>query len=246
MVLRFASSGPFIEPSLRDQYEPLANCSALGYRISPTYMNPNQIMIYDTTLRDGTQAEGISFSVHDKIRIAEKLDAFGVHYIEGGWPGSNPKDIAFFDAAKNLTWRTAKICAFGSTCRAKVEPSEDAQIALLLSAETPAVTIVGKSWRLHVEQILGVSIEENRRMIRESVAYLKSRGREVLFDAEHFFDGYKDDSRHAMAALEAAVEGGADVIVLCDTNGGTMLHEVSDITAAVVRSLLNANRDSHA
>ena len=203
----------------------------------PTYMNPKQIMIYDTTLRDGTQAEGISFSVHDKVRIAEKLDAFGVHYIEGGWPGSNPKDIAFFDAAKHLKWRNARICAFGSTCRAKVDPSADAQIALLLSAETPAVTIVGKSWRLHVEQILGVSIEENRRMIQESVAYLKSRGREVLFDAEHFFDGYKDDSRHAMAALEAAVEGGADVIVLCDTNGGTMVHEVSDITSSVVRAL---------
>ena len=200
-------------------------------------MNPKQIMIYDTTLRDGTQAEGISFSVHDKVRIAEKLDAFGVHYIEGGWPGSNPKDIAFFDAAKQLQWRNAKICAFGSTCRAKVKPSADAQIALLLSAETPAVTIVGKSWRLHVEQILGVSIEENRRMIRESVAYLKSCGREVIFDAEHFFDGYKDDSRHAMAALEAAVEGGVDVIVLCDTNGGTMVHEVSDITSSVVRAL---------
>jgi len=199
-------------------------------------MNPKQIMIYDTTLRDGTQAEGISFSVHDKIRIAEKLDAFGVHYIEGGWPGSNPKDIAFFDQAKHLKWRKARICAFGSTCRAKVEPSADAQIALLLSAETPAVTIVGKTWRLHVEQILGVSIEENRRMIRESVAFLKSRGREVLFDAEHFFDGYKDDARHAMTALEAAVEGGVDVIVLCDTNGGTMVHEVSDITASVVQA----------
>ncbi|MBV9130512.1 MAG: citramalate synthase, partial [Verrucomicrobia bacterium] len=195
-------------------------------------MYPKQIMIYDTTLRDGTQAEGISFSVHDKVRIAEKLDVFGVHYIEGGWPGSNPKDIAFFDAAKRLKWRNARICAFGSTCRAKIGPSADPQIALLLSAETPAVTVVGKSWRLHVEQILGVSLEENRRMIRESVAYLKSRGREVIFDAEHFFDGYKDDSRHAMGSLEAAVEGGADVIVLCDTNGGAMVYEVSDITSS--------------
>jgi 2-isopropylmalate synthase len=200
-------------------------------------MNPKQIMIYDTTLRDGTQAEGISFSVHDKIRIAERLDAFGIHYIEGGWPGSNPKDIAFFDEAKLRKWRHAKICAFGSTCRANVTPERDAQVALLLSAETPTVTIVGKSWRLHVEQILGVSTEENLRMIRESVAYLKSRGREVMFDAEHFFDGYKDNPRHAMAALEAAVEGGVDMIVLCDTNGGTMVHEVSDITSAVVRAL---------
>jgi 2-isopropylmalate synthase len=135
-------------------------------------MIPNQIMIYDTTLRDGTQAEGISFSVHDKIRIAEKLDAFGIHYIEGGWPGSNPKDIAFFAEAKRHKWRQAKICAFGSTCRANAKPATDAQIALLLEAQTPTVTIVGKSWRLHAEQILGVSIEENLRMIRDSVAYL--------------------------------------------------------------------------
>ena len=209
----------------------------LGYRISPTSMNPNQIMIYDTTLRDGTQAEGISFSVHDKIRIAEKLDAFGIHYIEGGWPGSNPKDIAFFDEAKKRKWRHAKICAFGSTCRAQAEPAADPQIALLLAAETPTVTIVGKTWRLHAERILGVSIEENRRMIRESVAYLKSKEKEVMFDAEHFFDGYKDDPAHAMAAIEAAAEGGADVIVLCDTNGGAMVHEVSEITSAVVRAL---------
>jgi 2-isopropylmalate synthase len=198
-------------------------------------MNPKQILIYDTTLRDGTQAEGISFSVHDKIRIAEKLDAFGVHYIEGGWPGSNPKDIAFFDEAKRLKWKSAKICAFGSTCRANLQPSEDQQIALLLSAETPTVTIVGKSWRLHVEKILGVSIEENRRMIRDSVAYLKSRGREVIFDAEHFFDGYRDDPEHSLATLQAALDGGADALVLCDTNGGAMVHEVSETTAAVVQ-----------
>src|ERR1700760_52370 len=128
-------------------------------------MNPKQIMIYDTTLRDGTQGEGISFSVHDKIRIAEKLDAFGIHYIEGGWPGSNPKDIAFFEAAKDRKWGQAKICAFGSTCRAQADPAGDSQIALLIAAETPVVTIVGKSWRFHVEQILGVSVEENLRMI---------------------------------------------------------------------------------
>ena len=200
-------------------------------------MNSNQIIIYDTTLRDGTQGEGISFSVHDKIRIAEKLDAFGIHYIEGGWPGSNPKDIAFFEAAKKHRWDQAKICAFGSTCRANTEPGNDSQIALLIAAETPVVTIVGKSWKLHVEQILGVSIDENLRMIRESARYLKSKGKEVLFDAEHFFDGYKDDPRHAMAAIESAVEGGADVVVLCDTNGGSMVHEVADITATVVRTI---------
>src|SRR5580692_498915 len=160
-------------------------------------MDARELTIYDTTLRDGTQAEGISFSVQDKIRIAERLDAFGIHYIEGGWPGSNPKDIAFFDEAKTRSWRQAKICAFGSTCRANIEPAADPQIALLLAAETPTVTIVGKSWRLHAELILGVSIEENRRMIRESVAYLKSQGKEVMFDAEHFFDGFKDDSDQA-------------------------------------------------
>ena len=200
-------------------------------------MNSNQIIIYDTTLRDGTQGEGISFSVHDKIRIAEKLDAFGIHYIEGGWPGSNPKDIAFFEAAKKHKWSRAKICAFGSTCRANTEPGNDSQIALLIAAETPVVTVVGKSWKLHVEEILDVSIHENLRMIRESARYLKSKGKEVLFDAEHFFDGYKDDPRHAMAAIESAVEGGADAVVLCDTNGGSMVHEVAEITATVVRTI---------
>ena len=189
-------------------------------------MNSNQIMIYDTTLRDGTQGEGISFSVHDKIRIAEKLDAFGIHYIEGGWPGSNPKDIAFFDAAKYLKWDQAKICAFGSTCRANADPATDSQIALLLAAETPAVTIVGKSWRLHVEEILDVSLEENRRMILESVRFLKSKGKEVLFDAEHFFDGYKDDPQIAMAAIGAAVDGGADVVHADVAEDAAQQHQV--------------------
>jgi 2-isopropylmalate synthase len=150
-------------------------------------MYPKKVSIYDTTLRDGTQAEGISFSVQDKIRIAEKLDAFGIHYIEGGWPGSNPKDIEFFAEAKKRTWKTARLCAFGSTCRANLRPEEDTQVALLIQAETPVVTIVGKSWRFHVEEILGVTVEENLRMIRETVAYLKACGREVIFDAEHFF-----------------------------------------------------------
>src|SRR6516164_5704819 len=209
----------------------------LRYRISPHNMNSNQIIIYDTTLRDGTEGEGISFSVHDKIRIAEKLDAFGIHYIEGGWPGSNPKDIAFFDAAKGRKWNQSRICAFGSTCRANTDPANDSQIALLIAAETPVVTIVGKSWKLHVEQILGVSVDANRRMIRDSVRYLKSKEKEIHFDAEHFFDGYKDDPQYALAAIEAAVEGGADIIVLCDTNGGTMVDEVAEITAAVVRAI---------
>jgi 2-isopropylmalate synthase len=200
-------------------------------------MNARPISLYDTTLRDGTQGEGISFSVQDKIRIAEKLTAFGIHYIEGGWPGSNPKDIAFFEEAKARDWGHAKICAFGSTCRPNISPANDPQVLLLLQAATPVVTIVGKSWRLHVEQILGVSPEENLRMIRDSVDYLKQAGREVILDAEHFFDGYKDDRDQAMAAIAAARDAGADMVVLCDTNGGSMLHEVSEITQKVVHEL---------
>jgi 2-isopropylmalate synthase len=200
-------------------------------------MQARTITIYDTTLRDGTQAEGISFSVQDKIRIAEKIAAFGIHYIEGGWPGSNPKDIAFFEEAKGRDWGHAKICAFGSTCRPNLSPAKDQQILLLLEASTPVVTIVGKSWRLHVEQILGVSIDENLRMIRESVDYLKSEGREVILDAEHFFDGYKEDPDQALAAIQAAAQAGADMVVLCDTNGGSMVHEIAEITQAVVKQV---------
>jgi 2-isopropylmalate synthase len=200
-------------------------------------MYPKKVSIYDTTLRDGTQAEGISFSVQDKIRIAEKLDAFGIHYIEGGWPGSNPKDIEFFTEAKKRPWKTARLCAFGSTCRANLRPEEDTQVALLIQAETPVVTIVGKSWRFHVEEILGVTVEENLRMIRETVAYLKACGREVIFDAEHFFDGYKDEPAQALKAIQAAAESGADLVVLCDTNGGTLPDEIEGITRSVVEAL---------
>src|SRR5258708_6726122 len=200
-------------------------------------MYPKKVSIYDTTLRDGTQAEGISFSVQDKIRIAEKLDAFGIQYIEGGWPGSNPKDIEFFAEAKKRPWKTARLCAFGSTCRANLRPEEDTQVALLLEAETPVVTIVGKSWRFHVEEILGVTVEENLRMIRETVAYLKAYGREVIFDAEHFFDGYKDEAAHALKSIQSAAESGADLVVLCDTNGGTLPHEIERITRSMVEAL---------
>src|ERR1700747_145164 len=200
-------------------------------------MNASSISLYDTTLRDGTQGEGISFSVQDKIRIADKLTAFGIHYIEGGWPVSNPKDIAFFEEAKRRDWGQAKICAFGSTCRPNVSPAQDPQVLLLLQVGTPVLTIVGKSWRLHVEQILGASLEENLRMIRDTVDYLKQAGREVILDAEHFFDGYKEDPDESMAAIAAARGGGADMVVLCDTNGGSMLHEVSEITQKVVNEL---------
>ena len=195
------------------------------------------VTLYDTTLRDGTQGEGINYSVLDKLRIAEKLDAFGMHYIEGGWPGSNPKDAAFFEEARRRTFSHARLAAFGSTRRANVAVEKDAQIALLLEAATPVVTIFGKSWLLHVTDVLGIDADENRRMIADSVGYLKRHGREVIYDAEHFFDGYKDDAGHALATLAAARTAGADLIVLCDTNGGCLPDEVATICRAVGNAL---------
>ncbi|MFT5464950.1 MAG: 2-isopropylmalate synthase [Verrucomicrobiales bacterium] len=196
------------------------------------------VKIYDTTLRDGTQGTGIAFSSNDKIRIAQKLDDFGVDYIEGGWPGSNPKDVSFFVEAAKLEWTNAKIAAFGSTRRANLKVSEDAQVQLLLDANTPVITFFGKSWKLHVEKVLRTTAEENRNMVYDTTAYLKDKGKEVVYDAEHFFDGYKDDPEHAMGTLEAAKRGGADIVVLCDTNGGTLPHEVAEITEFVREQLL--------
>jgi len=192
-----------------------------------------KVSLYDTTLRDGTQGEGISFSLLDKVRIAEKLAGFGMDYIEGGWPGSNPKDLAFFAEARKLDLGGAKLAAFGSTRRAGIDASDDPQIAQLLEAETPVVTIFGKSWKLQVDKVLGVPHAENLAMIGDSVSFLKSHGREVFYDAEHFFDGYKEDAQFAMATLAAAADGGADMLVLCDTNGGTMPDEIAAITEAV-------------
>ena len=199
--------------------------------------NTKQVTLYDTTLRDGAQGEGISFSSLDKMRIAEKLDSFGMDYIEGGWPGSNPKDIEFFQEAKKRTWRHAKISAFGSTRRANVRVEDDAQITTLLEAETPVVCLYGKSWRLHVTEVLRTTAEENCAMIRDSVRFFQERNREVFYDAEHFFDGYKDDAEHAIGTLLAAEEGGAAVLVLCDTNGGTLPHEVEAIVTEVKQRL---------
>lgn len=193
----------------------------------------HSVKLYDTTLRDGTQGTGISFSVADKIRVAQRLDAFGMHYIEGGWPGSNPRDAAFFAEARGLSWKQAKLAAFGSTRRSGVKVEDDPQVSLLLEAGTPVVTIVGKTWLLHVTEVLGVTPEENLAMIRETVAHLKHHGREVCYDAEHFFDSWKEDPGYAMATLAAAKEGGADILVLCDTNGGTLPEEV----AAAVRDV---------
>src|SRR5512143_1106358 len=178
--------------------------------------------IYDTTLRDGTQREGISLSCDDKLRIAQKLDELGVAFIEGGWPGSNPKDAEFFDRARNMTWQHALIAAFGSTCRVGGGPEDDANIKALLDAHTPVCTVVGKTWTLHVTEVLRTTYEENLRIIEQSLAYLRSQGRRVIYDAEHFFDGYKDDPAYALETLSAAVRGGAETVVLCDTNGGAL------------------------
>ena len=194
-------------------------------------MRPD-VEIYDTTLRDGSQGEGINFSVMDKLRIAERLDGFGVHYIEGGWPGSNPKDIEFFEQAKRRKFKHARIAAFGSTRRKGVAVEADDQVRLLIDAETPVVTIFGKTWLLHVKEVLRVSPEENLAMIGETVRYLKDNGRFVIYDGEHSFDGFKDDPDYALATWLAAENAGVDLVVLCDTNGGCLPSEVARITAA--------------
>lgn len=185
-----------------------------------------RITIYDTTLRDGSQTEGISFTVNDKIKITEKLDSLGVHYIEGGWPGSNPKDKEYFTLMRKKKLKAAKLAAFGSTRRANVKPSEDLNLKELIKSEAPTVTIFGKSWDLHVTDIIKTTLEENLKMIYDSVHFLKSKKREVFYDAEHFFDGYKRNPEYALKSILAAQEGGADCIILCDTNGGALPHEV--------------------
>jgi 2-isopropylmalate synthase len=191
------------------------------------------IRLYDTTLRDGTQREGISLSVEDKLKIARRLDEFGMHYIEGGWPGSNPKDAAFFERLRTSSLHHARVAAFGSTVKKGVEPGDDGGIQALLAAHTPVVTLVGKSWDMHVVDVLETSLDENLRMISSSVEYLKSRGKEVIYDAEHFFDGYKANPGYAISTLRAAAASGADVLVLCETNGGALPWEVEEIVRAV-------------
>ncbi len=200
-------------------------------------MSTKAVTIYDTTLRDGTQGTGISFSVLDKIRVAERLDEFGVDYIEGGWPGSNPKDAAFFEEAAKRTWKHAKITAFGMTRRGKLRVEDDSQVQMLLDAATPVVCIVGKTWPLHVTEVFQVSLEENLAMIRDTVAYLKSKGREVLYDAEHFFDAYKEAPDYALATIQAASDAGADLIVLCETNGGNLPELIEEVTRLAIAHL---------
>jgi len=190
----------------------------------------HDVDIYDTTLRDGTQGEGVAFSVADKLRIAERLDAFGVHYIEGGWPGSNPKDIEFFAQAGHRTFHHARLAAFGSTRRKDTPVEQDDQVRLLIDAATPVVTIYGKTWLLHVLEVLQTTPEENLAMIEDTVRFLKQHGRFVVYDAEHAFDGCKDDREYAFATWLAAERGGADVITLCDTNGGSLPREIAEMT----------------
>ncbi|MBF0101847.1 MAG: citramalate synthase [Desulfobacterales bacterium] len=191
------------------------------------------IIIYDTTLRDGMQGEHISFGPGEKIRIAKRLDDIGVHYIEGGWPGSNPAAIRFFEMAKEVQWKQAKLSAFGSTRKPCIQADEDANLQALIAAETPAVTIFGKSWTLHVQDIMNNTLQENLAMIEDSVAFLKHHGREVIYDAEHFFDGFFENQDYALETLKAAVRGGTRTIVLCDTNGGTLPQDIETITRMV-------------
>ena len=198
-----------------------------------TNQSKQPVLIYDTTLRDGSQGEGISFSVEDKIKILRALDDFRIDFVEGGWPGSNPKDIEFFEAAKAEKLEHTLVAAFGSTCRPHTAPADDANLQALLAVETPVVTIFGKSWKLHVTDVFKTTLEENLNMIENSVAFLRADGRRVIYDAEHFFDGFKDDSNYALSTLEAASRGGADCLVLCDTNGGTLPHEVAAIVQNV-------------
>ncbi len=188
-----------------------------------------EVKLYDTTLRDGAQTEGISYSVTDKIRITEKLDHLGIHYIEGGWPGSNPKDMAFFKAAKRMKLKNSVVVAFGSTRRANTSVGKDSNVRGLVEAGTKIVTIFGKSWDLHVKDVFRVPLEENIKMISDTVSYLKSKGKTVFYDAEHFFDGYKCNPEYALKTLFAASDAGAECVILCDTNGGTIVSEFTEI-----------------
>ena len=208
-------------------------------------MSEPPVILYDTTLRDGTQGENITLSLADKLRIARMLDEFGMPFIEGGWPGSNPKDIEFFAAARTMRWERAKLAAFGSTRHRSNTPDTDPNLRELVAAETPVVTIFGKSWLLHVTEVLGATPAENLDMIADSVGFVADRGREAVYDAEHFFDGYEADRDYAFATLRAARQAGARTLVLCDTNGGTLTERLMAVVADV-RSALEADTDAPA
>ncbi|MCX5718486.1 MAG: citramalate synthase, partial [Nitrospirae bacterium] len=208
-----------------------------------------QIEIYDTTLRDGAQTEEIAFSVEDKLRITAKLDELGVHYIEGGWPGANPKDIDYFKKVRALKLKKSKIVAFGSTHRPKHKVHEDTLIKALLDSKAKIITIYGKTWDFHVKEALKIPLDENLDIIHNSVAFLKKHVEKVIFDAEHFFDGYKSNPKFAIKCLLAAESAGADCIVLCDTNGGSLPNEVKNIVSSVGKSIrkplgIHAHNDS--
>jgi 2-isopropylmalate synthase len=207
------------------------------------------VELYDTTLRDGAQTWGITFSLDDKLRIAQKLDELGIDLIEGGYPASNPKDWRFFEASRSLPMKNARFVAFGSTCRPDLCPDTDPQIHALIEAGTQVVTIVGKSWDLHVREVLAISLERNLEMIRDTIAFLKPHFSTVLFDAEHFFDGMRYNRRYALATLRAAAGAGADLLVLCDTNGATLTSDVASIVRAVKQEVgtplgIHAHNDS--
>ena len=195
------------------------------------------VKLYDTTLRDGAQTEGISYSAHDKIRIAQKLDDLGIHFIEGGWPGSNPKDKEFFKQMKKVKLKNSKLAAFGSTRRLGISANKDKNLKELASSGAKVATIFGKSWDLHVKNVIKTSLEENLKMISDSIKFLKSKGITVFYDAEHFFDAYKSNSKYAIETLLSAQDAGAKVIVLCDTNGGTLTSEIVKIITKVKKSV---------
>ena len=197
----------------------------------------SRITIYDTTLRDGSQTEGIAFTLNDKIKITEKLDEIGIHYIEGGWPGSNPKDKAYFKNVRKKKLKHSKIVAFGSTRRAKTKASDDVNLRELVKSQTEVITIFGKTWDLHVTDVIKTTLAENLTMISDSIDFLKKKKRKVFYDAEHFFDGYKANPEYALKTLFAAQEAGADCIILCDTNGGTLPREVKNIVLEIKAKL---------
>ncbi|PIQ07718.1 MAG: citramalate synthase [Ignavibacteriales bacterium CG18_big_fil_WC_8_21_14_2_50_31_20] len=196
-----------------------------------------KLELFDTTLRDGTQGEGVNVSIHDKLEITKRLDEFGINIIEGGWPGSNPKDEEYFEKVQNLKLKNSKICAFGSTARYPDRIESDNNLLKLVVSNAPIITIFGKTWRFHSEKTLGLTDEQNEKLIYKSVKFLVEKGRRVIFDAEHFYDGYKDDENFAIKMCKAAVKGGADTIVLCDTNGGSLPHEVFDITENTIKQI---------
>jgi 2-isopropylmalate synthase len=196
-----------------------------------------KIELFDTTLRDGTQGEGVNISIHDKLEITKRLDDFGINIIEGGWPGSNPKDEEYFEKVRSLKLINSTICAFGSTARYPDRIESDNNLKKLVASEAPIITIFGKTWRFHSEKTLGLTDDENEQLIYKSVKFLVDSGRRVVFDAEHFYDGFKDDSQFAIKMCKAAVKGGADTIVLCDTNGGSLPHEIFTITAEMANNI---------